>query len=567
MPQSLTLSTNGQALATIVVPAAADRVVRFAAAELVRYLEQMTGAAFKVQEAREGATVPAPAILIGAGGRLMALGATCAPEAGELDSFTMSTRAKRLYLWGNRSRAALYAVYAFLGTLGCRFIEPGIETVPSVEELKVTPLRRRETAGFALRNVFRTSIEPRPEAPFPFLDPELHLPQIDWMAKRRLNHYEFYVDFYRYDLWEKHKAPILEALLDRGFDLEVTHHSLHYFCPPDENHDFGGYGPETYLRNHPDWYLPAHECGSRGRWQTNVGIPAVQEVVFERYLDYCQRNPELKIVGLWPDDVPMNAPYQGLSRTDGYHKFWNRLARLLEQRFPEKLLGTIAYFEIIDPPQKVTPASNLHCWYCPISLQYMYPVTDQRNRDFLTGLGEWCTKMPPGRVPVFEYYGWLMPMVPSRIKMVEDLPVYRDLGVGGIYGWAGFTQNVMGQDYRWAIDLYALTELLWNPKADLRGAEQAWATGVYGPAAEGVLEFYRLLEDRFRQETRQGLSSGFQWLPLDLLHQAQERLAVARAAADTPERCRRVDLLEKWAAYACTNEVWREGPPRKYVDT
>ena len=62
--------------------------------------------------------------------------------------------------------------------------------------------------------------------------------------------------------------------------------------------------------------------------------------------------------------------------------------------------------------------------------------------------------------------------------MVKDLAVYRDLGVGGIYGWAGFTHNVMGQEYRWAIDLYALTELLWNPKADLRAAEPNWAAGV-----------------------------------------------------------------------------------------
>ncbi len=565
MPQSLTLATNRHSLAPIFIPAAADRVTRFAAAELSRYLQKITGADFRVQEADPGAHLPSPALVIGTD--LGPLGASYAPAAGDLDSFTLSTHGGRVYLWGNRSRAALYAVYAFLETLGCRFTEPGIETVPKLTTLPVPLLRRRETAGFSLRNVFRTSVEPQPHRPFPFLDPQLHLPQIDWMAKRRLNHYEFYVDYYRYDLWEKYKAPILDALLDRGFDLEVTHHSLHYFCPPDENHDFGEYGPDTYQRNHPDWYLPAYECGGRGRWQTNVGLPGVQEVVFERYLDYCRRNPELKIVGLWPDDVPMNAPYRGLSRTDGYHKFWNLLARRLAQQSPTQLLGTIAYFEIIDPPQKVVPANNLHCWYCPISLQYMYPVTDRRNRAFLTGLGEWCTKLPPGRVPVFEYYGWLMPMTPSRLKMVKDLPVYRDLGVGGIYGWAGFTHNLMGQEYRWAIDLYALTELLWHPKADLRAAEQTWATGIYGPAAEGVLEFYRVLEKRFRRETRRGLYSGFQWLPLDLLHQAQERLAVARQAADTAERKRRIDLLEKWTAYACTNEVWREGPPRRYIET
>ncbi len=438
--------------------------------------------------------------------------------------------------------------------------------MPPCETLSAPPLQRRETARFALRNIFRNIVHVQRSAPFTFLNPDLHLPQIDWMAKRRLNHYEFYVDFYRYDLWEKHKAGILDALLDRGFDLEVTHHSLHYFCPPDENHDWGEYGPETYLRNHPDWYLPAYECGARGRWQTRVELPEVQRVVFSRYLDYLRRNPELKIVGLWPDDVPMNKPYKGLSHTDGYLKFWNKLSRWLAKEFPDRLLATIAYFELIAPPEKVVPAPNQHLWFCPISRNYMHSLSDRRNREFRAHLRAWIEKMPPGRVANFEYYGWCMPMIPHRENMRRDLPVYRDMGSGGMYAWAGFTHNILGQEYRWAIDLYVLSELLWNPAADVTAAEQTWARQIYGPAAEAVLDFYDLLKRAFLQERRQGLSSSYQWVSVEVLRQAQERLARARERAASAEAVRRIDLLEKWTAWGATNEVWREGPPRKYVD-
>lgn len=104
------------------------------------------------------------------------------------------------------------------------------------------------------------------------------------MAKQRLNHYVFYVDYYRYDLWEKYKQDILDTLLDRGFDIEVSHHSIFYFCPLSEDVDFGNYGSSTYQQNHPDWFTNR---------QARIELPAVQEVIKERYFEYLRRNPEL----------------------------------------------------------------------------------------------------------------------------------------------------------------------------------------------------------------------------------------------------------------------------------
>jgi len=107
------------------------------------------------------------------------------------------------------------------------------------------------------------------------------------------------------------------------------------------------------------------------------------------------------------------------------------------------------------------------------------------------------------------------------------------------------------------------------------------ATVVVAPAAEGVTRFIageaaRYLEQMtgawfrvkqaFLRKTGQGLSPGYQWVPLEVLREAQERLARARKQAASPEAVRRIDLLEKWTAYGCTHEVWCKGPPRKYLD-
>ncbi|HEY3416551.1 MAG TPA: DUF4838 domain-containing protein, partial [Armatimonadota bacterium] len=528
-------------------------------------LGRITGASFPLVEATPGTLMQAlPAIVLGEFDDKRANRLPVKLLAGDRDNYILVSDDRALWIRGVNSRSTLYGVYDLLETLGCQFIEPGIEVVPSSPTLEAPALCRREIAGFALRNIFRNSEHFQKSAPFIFMDPEIHLPQIDWMAKRRLNHYEFYVDFYQYNLWEQYKGPVLDALLDRGFDLEVTHHSIHYFCPPDENHDFGEYGEETYQRHHPDWYLPSYEIGSRGRWQTRVELPEIRRVITRRFLEFAGRNPELKILGLWPDDIPMNAPIPGQAPADGYIDFWNEIAGALAVDFPDKLLSGIAYFELIEPPKVNKPASNMHCWFCPIGRTFMYPLTNEQNKKNIGYMRGWIDAMPPNRVGSFEYYGWTFPYLPLREYMRDELRLYREMGLGGIYGWSGFGLNIMGREYRYALDLFALSRFLWNPDAELRPLEEQWASAVYAGSAPEVLDFYDLMRTEQRAEREQGLYSSFEWINLDLVHRGQAILARARSKAATPEITRRVDFLEKHLCHGATAEVWREGPPTRF---
>ncbi|MBI4025884.1 MAG: DUF4838 domain-containing protein [Verrucomicrobia bacterium] len=552
------LIQDGRALVEIALPKHSDRVMRFAARELRRYLGAIGGAPPLLKEMGEqGPPVAEPAILLVAG--------DMPAKDKAVDGYTIQTRGRQLLLGGRNSRSVLYAVYDLLESLGCRFVEPGLEFVPKLRTVAVPPMRRTETAAFALRNIFRSLVVPQKQARLHFLDPDLFIPQIDWMAKRRLNHHNFYIDYYRFDLWEKHKRPVLDALLDRGFDLEVTHHSLHYFCPPDENHDFADWGPATYQRHHPDWYLPALECGPRGRWQTRVETPEVQEIVIRRYLDYVRRNPELKIVGLWPDDIPMNNPSRRLNPSDGYLQFWNRVANALGREFPDKRLGIIAYFELIKPPRKIRPASNTHCWYCPLERNFHYPLRDARNGFFRKPIKPWTRQLAPQQLGVFDYYGWSVPFIPYRAIMRDDLQLYRELGVGGVYAWSGFTHNLFGEDCRWALDFYCLAHLLWNPSHDLPGLEATWTTHVFGDAGPRVLDFLDFMRAAHRTEAKRGLAGYIfqdfagdcRWISLNTLRQAQKLLAAARRKADCNRALRRIDRLEKLVAHGCTHKVER----------
>lgn len=556
------LACHGKALGPIVIHESADRVTRFAADELKKYLRGVSGAGFIIRRMRALPSPDMPCLILGAGQWESQLGLRLDSRGNTFDGFLIGFRGHQVLIRGHNSRSTLYGVYAVLEDLGCRFVEPGIEHVPRMRTLALRRRDRREVAAFPLRTVYPNLNAFQKNEPFTGLDREELLPQIDWMAKRRLNHYDFYVNFYRYELWERHKHKILDDMLDRGFDLEVTHHSIQYFCPPDANHDFGDYGPSTYIQNHPDWHIPGLECTGRGTWQTAVEKPAVQKIIIERFLGYLDRNPELKICGLWPADIPINRPYRNLSHTDGYLTFWNRVADALAGTFPDKLLGIIAYFDLTTPPQKIKPRNNLHCWFCPISRNLAYPINDPHNRKFLAWQKGWIETMPPYHVANFEYYGWQMPMKPNRLSMAEDLPVYRDLKLGGIYGWCGFVNNLMGSDYRWAIDMHALAHLLWDPSVDIHRLDEIWAKGVFGSAGSDVLEFHEFLRKAYARETRKGLAPNYEWVAMSVLHRAQQILARAHRKVDSPMRKRRLAYLEKVLCRGCTEEVRRTGDAR-----
>lgn len=554
------LAERKQARVTLWVSPAADRVVRFAARELAAYLSRMSKAVFRVRRCPSQRVGLHPlTILLSAKPTAAEFPFNATTTSPATDGFRIRTESDRIVIHGVNSRSVLYGVYELLEQMGCGFIEPGTETIPAAVSRLTAPVINREfQAAFPLRNIFRIFRHSSRKAPFLGLEPGHHLPQIDWMAKRKLNHYVFYVDHYRYDLWEKHKRNILDALLDRGFEIEVTQHSIQYFCPPDENLDYGNYGPETYRHHHPDWYLPTYAYGHN--YQVRVELPEVRALIRQRFLDYLRRNPEIRVAGLWPADVSVNRPCAGLSHTDGYLEFWNDLANALDAGSPGKRISILAYFELQKPPRRIRPARNLLCWYCPIDANYLVPITHAVNRPHVERLRRWTRAMAPGNTAVFEYYGWKPPLTPLIAKMQADLQAYRATGIGGVYGWCGFSHNLMGPGYRWSAELFSLAHLMWNPEEPTDALFAVWARGVFASAAGAVTRFYRDLKEGHHAETLRGLRDNSPWISLDVLRAARKHLVAARRKADSAQVMERLNLLEALLCEGVTAKVPRGKP-------
>ncbi|NLE67885.1 MAG: DUF4838 domain-containing protein [Lentisphaerae bacterium] len=537
---SLLLARASRARSDIAIPPAAGRVLRFAAAELARYLKAISGAEFTIAEAP-------------ASGNAITLAARAA--AGGDDAFELVVTDSAIAISASNERSALYGVYELLETLGCVFAEPGIETVPRLPDLEIRAFRKSYAAAFPLRNIFRIQkINVGKNGAYHGFE-EHHRPQIDWMAKRKLNRYLFYVDHNRYDLWERYKHQVLDDLLNRGFDLELTQHSMGYFCPADAEEDYAGYGPATYQATHPDWYS--------GPRKVRIEIPEVQAIVFSRFMDFVRRNPELDTLALWPIDSGMKAPYEGMNPADGYLIFWNKLAERLAAEFPGKKLSVLAYFDLLEPPLKTRGHPNLHLWFCPVFAHSMYPMTDRRNRRYLDQFSAWSSMMPPRSIGVFGYYGWYPLLTPLAHKMKQDLKAYGERGAAGIYGWCGFSYNLMGTGWRWARELNILADLHWNPDCDPEQVARRWARAVFGEAADDILRFYQIIREFYDEEAPRGLGGGREqqvWISLPTLRRGLAALDAARGRAAGDAVLRRIDLLEETLAHGAAAVVPRTDP-------
>ncbi len=106
----LTIAADGKTRAVVVVGDGADEAVKYAADELARFLGEVTGADFAIQDAPQkgGANLlvgPEAARLIEPGFSTEGLGA---------DGIVIRTKGSDLILAGGRPRGTLYAVYTFL---------------------------------------------------------------------------------------------------------------------------------------------------------------------------------------------------------------------------------------------------------------------------------------------------------------------------------------------------------------------------------------------------------------------------------------------------------------------
>ncbi|HDM76632.1 MAG TPA: DUF4838 domain-containing protein [Deltaproteobacteria bacterium] len=454
--------------AVIVVGKDAPLPEQFAAQELCRYIQRISGAELPIRTDME--KTEGPRILIGNPdtNRSTAQAFESAHiHFGALDlgeeGFVVRTIGKDLILAGACGRATLYSVYRFLEHLGCRWFAPGElgEVIPEVETVAIGPLDIIEKPSLSYRALMHH---------LPVTSE--HVEWIDWMVKNRLNRLLAPLRVNPNDQpyeqnYEQTKRVLGGEIAKRGMLIEASHHSFTSYW----------LRKEDYFAEHPDWY--ALRDGKRVAHQLCLSNPEVIKVMIEKVLDFIKRNPEVDIIGLYADDGQQYCQCDNCralgSLTDQYVHFVNQVARAVYEKYPQKRISLLAYGEVITPPTREHLFKNLVLSIAGGDAAIIKGWQEKGAKDiykyeYTLGLGTYADMSFP--------HDW-------HRSTAATLREYKRMGLIG-----AVPQSELGNFYTYALNYYVFARFSWNTEQDIDEVLDDYFKRFYGAAAEAMKAYF-----------------------------------------------------------------------------
>jgi hypothetical protein len=432
----------------------------YAARQLQEALYAMTGVRLPVRNIDQ--RLPElPAMLVGSVER-------SEPEPGlwDRDSYEVLPDGADLLLRGSPGRGALYAVYAFLESLGARWYGPQDVALPRLKRVELPGAPMRSTAAFGYRHIFY------PTAQVP-----------EWALRWKLN---------AHDGADQRWGPNARA--------HSWGHSFRALVPP-----------EKHFSAHPEYFsLVDGRRRDRGE-QLCATNPMVADVACESMARWIEQNPERRIFAVAMNDWLGWCECPECAADDereGTHMgqvltLVNRVA----ERFPDRIFATLAYWWTVQPPRRVRARDNVLIVLCHNEGCFTHALTRcEHNAPFLARLKGWNEKAD--HILLWDYYvnyhSYLMP-TPNLRRIETDLRTYREHGVEGMFCQGSAMAGGQFEGLR----QYLLARLLWDPAQNAWPIVEEWTRGVYGQAAAGaILEYLAMLHDHVDDDNVHVLSFG-----------------------------------------------------------
>jgi len=486
------LASEGKALYDIVVSPSASAAELFAAEELANYLGSMSDAAFTVKTSSGGASIFV--------GTTPSIGKFYfnIPGAKDPEQWGIGTSGKNIFLTGGDSRGVIYAVYAFLQQLGCRWIAPDYDFfegssrhIPSSPELIYHhPKDLVDKPEMKYRKFYVEEGKSHTTGNL--------LQLIDWMPKLRYNTLVIPINYQgsgrvKWDNWRERLTPELQK---RGIIIEVGGHGY-------ENFLNAGMENGKLFELHPEWF-GMDEKGKRSPDKHTVFCTSNRDAVSylrNNVIDYLQSRPEIEVFDFWPPDMDKWCCCSECSKTSSEQRHFelvNYMADELKKHFPKVKLECLAYSRYLSPPEnvKLNPAVLLD--FCPITQNYQvqfYDETSSKNKMYNDNLRKWL-KVFEGEISIYSYYRkykWrsLPNVFPHYLQ--NELKYFRSIGTKGISVY-----SEPGDWFTYGPNYYVLGHLAQHPDADVDALMNEYTALLFGPAKEVMTGVYKALEEIVR---------------------------------------------------------------------
>ena len=513
--QEITLVKNGTSTAQIVISANASSTEEYAASELQRAIQKISGAELPVTNTISKSTFN---IVIGTPQSVPEIKAANLLNTKNLEEICIVTRGKVLFLAGPTPGAALFAVYTYLQEeLDCRWYWPGEsgEYLPSLKTIFVKDLDITEAPDINLRSLAINA---------PHWDEDTTI----WMSRNRMNWYALQGS----TITHEHIADLHE----KGIKARIGGHNITL--------------PEKLLDEHPEYRAlwGAKRQGDQLCW----GNPDVQDAVAQKIIDWWKNNPNIDGITLMAadnthfcDDKLCRALAPDISTR--WQKFCKAVMDKVNKVYPDKVYQSLAYQDYRNVPTSVAPFSFIA--YTAYNINYTKPITDSSNDKARAEIEAWQKLGSNMGIRGYQFIPFNKAMyAPIEPLIVQEIAWAHKIGLKGWYSELkpyGYPQDTLPQDKDWVthrMALYAVAQAMWNADIDPKSIVKDWAQHVFGPAAAPMESYYRSMETAWENSPepltyflQPPASFAENFISVDLLKTADADFKNARTALNTIE--------------------------------
>ena len=273
---------------------------------------------------------------------------------------------------------------------------------------------------------------------------------------------------------------------------------------------------EKYWATHPE-YFPIHgteryKPGAKddNSWQPCMGIEGTVQVAADAAREAFRNDPSLESFsygmndgGGWCEcpacraiDKPMPS-WHGFSgdRSVLFYTWLNRIAANLEQDYPDKKLGCLAYSAAILPPPGMKLHRNIIPYFTSNRADYFDPAFRAQDQQLVKWWSQHTTQMG-----IYDYaYG-----VGFAVPRIYNHLFQRAVQYAVAHKVRGFYAEVYPN---WGLDgpkLYVMSRIVWNPKVNVDALTADWNERMFREAAAPMKQYFKLAEDAWAHQQGRG---------------------------------------------------------------
>jgi hypothetical protein len=459
--QGLTLAARGQPAAyAIVISTNASPSQRYAAEELQRFTERLTGVALPV--VADDQPLPAQAVLLGETRHTAQLLGR-APDLAALgeDGFCLKACSPHVIVLAGPVRGTLYGVYELLERFGgCRWYASWHSVIPRLEALRVpADLDETQKPAFALREPFW----------FDMFDGDL-------AARNKVNGNAM-------RLSAKHGGHSHRF----GGGLGSCH-TFDALCPP-----------ELYFDAHPEYFSEISGRRQKEHTQLCLTNPDVLRIVTSNVLARIRKDPGADFYGVSQNDWYNFCTCPACKALDDAEEshagtmiaFVNKIAEAVEKEHSDVIIETLAYQYTRKPPKTVRPRHNVMPCLCTIECDFSQPLDIsgyEQNRKFVDDIRAWHAISR--RLYLWDYttnFRTYAGPFPNVLALQGNARFFRDNGVDYLFEQGAY----QGRHGDFAeLKAWLLAKWLWNPDLPQEALLQDFFAGYYGAAAPLARQYF-----------------------------------------------------------------------------